>query len=58
MQTQDKLALSKDEFAKSLSVPRDSVDRAIRRQGIKSIRFGRRVLIPKSELIRLLEARK
>jgi excisionase family DNA binding protein len=58
MQKQDKLAFSKDEVAESIGVSKDSVDRAIRRGELKSIRFGRRVLIPKSELTRLLDARK
>jgi excisionase family DNA binding protein len=57
MQTQDKVAFSKDEFARSIGVSRDSVDRAIRRGELKSVSFGRRVLIPKSELTRLLETR-
>lgn len=45
---------SKDEFAKELRVSRDSVDRAIRRGEIQVVRFGRRVLIPRSELERIL----
>jgi excisionase family DNA binding protein len=53
----DRLAFSRDEVARRLGVSRDSVIRAIAKGRIKIIRFGRRVLIPKAELDRLLEAR-
>jgi excisionase family DNA binding protein len=51
-----RLAYSKEEAARQLGVSRDSVTRAIAKGKIKIIRFGRRVLIPKAELERLLEA--
>jgi excisionase family DNA binding protein len=54
---ESRLSFSKQEVARRLGVSKDSVDRAIRRGEIKAIRFGRRVLIPKSSLDRLLEAR-
>lgn len=51
-------AYSRDEFARRLGVSRDSITRAIARKKIKAVRFGRRVLIPASELERVLrEAR-
>lgn len=45
---------TKDEFAKALGVSRDSVHRAIHRGEIRAVRFGRRLLIPKTELERIL----
>lgn len=54
---EDRLAFSRDELARKLGVSRDSVIRAIAKGTIKVVRFGRRVLIPKSEVDRLLEAR-
>lgn len=54
---EDRLTFSRDELAQKLGVSRDSVIRAIAKGKIKTIRFGRRVLIPKSEVDRLLEAR-
>ena len=54
---EDRLAFSRDEVARQLGVSRDSVIRAIAKGKIKIIRFGRRVLIPRAELDRLLEAR-
>jgi len=53
-----KAAFSKAELAEQLAVSRDSVSRAIDRKEIKVIRFGRRVLIPQSELARLLNQAK
>ena len=50
----DRLAFSKEEVARRLGVSRDSVIRAIAKGNIKIIRFGRRVLIPASELARLV----
>jgi excisionase family DNA binding protein len=55
MDNEKKLALSKDEVAGCLGVSRDSVDRAIRRGEIRVIRFGRRILIPRGELERVLQ---
>ena len=52
--TQDKAAGSVAEIAAKLGVSKDSVNRAIRRGEIKTLRFGRRKLIPLSELSRLL----
>ena len=54
---EDRLAFSRDEVAQKLGVSRDSVIRAIAKEKIKIIRFGRRVLIPKAEPDRLLEAK-
>lgn len=48
------VVLSKAKFAQQLEVSPDSVDRAIKRGEIKVIRFGRRVLIPREELARIL----
>jgi len=53
-ETQTKLASSVNEAAEKLSVSRDSVVRAIQRGDLKAIRFGKRVLIPASELKRIL----
>lgn len=46
-------ALSKQELATRLGVSKDSVNRAILRGEIKIFRFGRRVLVPISELSRI-----
>ena len=54
MSQETKLALSKREYAVRLSVSLDSVNRAIKKRKIRVIRFGRRVLIPASELERVL----
>jgi excisionase family DNA binding protein len=51
---EDRVTFSKDEVARRLGVSRDSVIRAIAKGNIKIIRFGRRVLIPQSELARLV----
>jgi excisionase family DNA binding protein len=50
----DRLAYSRDEMAQVLGVSRESVVRAIAKGKIKIVRFGRRVLIPATELQRLL----
>jgi excisionase family DNA binding protein len=52
----EKLALSKREYAQQSGVSLDSVNRQIKRGKIRVINFGRRVLIPATELNRLLEA--
>ncbi len=49
-------ALSKQEFAARLGVSKDSVNRAILKNKIRVIRFGRRVLIPAAELERLVRS--
>lgn len=54
MEETSKLAFSKGEAARVLSVSRDSVSRAIAAGKLKAVKFGRRVLIPKAELERLL----
>ena len=51
---ESRVSLSKQEVASRLGVSSDSVDRAIRQGKLKIIRFGRRVLIPASEVARLL----
>ena len=53
-ETQTKLASSISETAEKLGVSRDSVIRAIQRGDLKAIRFGKRVLVPTSELKRIL----
>ena len=55
---ENKACFSRDELARRLGVSRDSVIRAIKREEIKVLRFGRRVLIPRSELDRLLKGAK
>ncbi len=50
-----KLAISTAEFGELFSVSKDSVNRRIREGEIKAIKFGRRVLIPRSEVERLLQ---
>jgi excisionase family DNA binding protein len=52
---ENRVSLSRDEVAQRLGVSRDSVIRAIKRGEIKAVRFGRRVLIPRSELDRVLK---
>jgi excisionase family DNA binding protein len=54
METEKRAALSKAEFAAKLGVSKDSVNRAILKNKIKIVRFGRRVLIPVSELSRIV----
>ena len=51
-----KLALSKREYAQRLGVSLDSVNRQIKKGKVRVINFGRRVLIPASELTRLLDS--
>jgi len=53
---ENKACISRDEMARRLGVSRDSVIRAIKKGELKIVRFGRRVLIPRSELDRLLKA--
>jgi excisionase family DNA binding protein len=53
-----KVSFSKNEFARQLNVSRDSVDRRIKEGRLRVFRFGRRVLIPGSELERLLREAK
>lgn len=55
MENEKRAALSKQEFAARLGVSKDSVNRAILKNKIKTVRFGRRVLIPVSELSRIME---
>ena len=50
-----KLALSKREYAQRLGVSLDSVNRQIKKGKVRVINFGRRILIPVSELNRLLD---
>lgn len=52
------VVFSRRETAEMLGVSLDSVIRAISRGDIKAIRFGRRLLIPRSEIERLLEGAK
>jgi excisionase family DNA binding protein len=49
-------AFSKKEYASRLGVSLDSVNRRIKGGEIHAVRFGRRILIPASELARILEA--
>lgn len=55
MENEKRATLSKAEFAARLGVSKDSVNRAILKNKIKVVRFGRRVLIPVSELSRIVE---
>lgn len=50
----EKLAYSKAETAKLLGLHENSVTNAIRRGEIRAVRLGARVLIPRTELARLL----
>ena len=52
---ENRAALSKKEFAERLGVSLDSVNRMIKKGKIRVVNFGRRVLIPASELTRVLE---
>ena len=54
MESEKRAALSKAEFAARLGVSKDSVNRAILKNKIKIVRFGRRVLIPVSEISRIV----
>lgn len=53
-----KLCFSRDEVAQRLGVSRDSVIRAIQKGKLRAVKFGRRVLIPHTELDRLLKEAK
>lgn len=55
---ENRSCISRDEMARRLGVSRDSIIRAIKRGELKSVRFGRRVLIPRSEIDRLLKEAK
>jgi excisionase family DNA binding protein len=50
------LAYSRREAAKAAGISLTALDDAIRRGQFPSIRVGRRVLIPKSAFLRILEA--
>jgi excisionase family DNA binding protein len=50
----DRRAMSIREFADALSVSFDSAYRRVQAGEVKSVRFGRRVLIPQTELERIL----
>jgi excisionase family DNA binding protein len=50
----ERAALSMQEFAAQLGVSKDTVIRAIARGEVKTVKFGRRVLVPMSELERTL----
>lgn len=52
---ENKAAFSKKEYAHQLGVSLDSVNRMIKKGKIRIVNFGRRVLIPKEELERLLK---
>jgi excisionase family DNA binding protein len=52
--SENRVSYSKQEVAARLGVSRDSVDRRIREGKVKIVYFGRRVLIPASELARLM----
>jgi len=54
MEGTQKLAFSKGEAARALGVSRDSVTRAIAKGTLKAVKFGRRILIPKSSLEEIL----
>ena len=51
---ENRAALSKKEFAERLGVSLDSVNRMIKKEKIRAVNFGRRVLIPCAEVERLL----
>jgi excisionase family DNA binding protein len=50
-----RLALSVGESAKLLGVNKTSVYEAVRTGQLPSIKFGRRILIPRTQLIKILE---
>lgn len=50
-------AISRNEAAHRLGVHRATVSRAIERGELHAVRFGRRVLIPVSEIERILASR-
>jgi excisionase family DNA binding protein len=54
---QNKLTFSINESARILSVSRDSVLRAVKRGEIRTVKFGRRVLVPRVELERVVGER-
>ncbi|MCA8916615.1 MAG: helix-turn-helix domain-containing protein [Planctomycetes bacterium] len=48
-------ALTREEAARHLRISKRSLDRCIARGELRAILVGRRVLVPSSELARLLE---
>jgi excisionase family DNA binding protein len=50
----NKLTYSRDEVAQMLGVSRDSVIRAIAKGHLQVIRFGRRVLVPRHSVEKLI----
>jgi excisionase family DNA binding protein len=55
---ENRVSFSRVEFAKRLGVSRDSVNRALLKGKVKFIRFGRRILIPATEIERLFKEAK
>lgn len=53
---QERAAIGVDEFASAIGVSKFTVHRRIKDGSLRTVRFGRRVLIPASELARLLQA--
>ena len=51
----EKLTLSVDETSRLLNVSRHTVYEAVRRGEVPSVKLGRRILIPRAALQRLLE---
>lgn len=50
----ERRTLTCPEVAQTLGISVDSVYLAIKRQEIRAVRFGRRVLVPRDEIDRLL----
>jgi len=58
MQTSERLTYSIKETAQVLGLSRNSVYQGCLRGEIPSIRIGKRILIPKAALLKILEMRK
>jgi excisionase family DNA binding protein len=50
------LVLTVDEVAEVLRISRGSAYESVRRGDIRSVRIGRRLLVPRAALLRLLDA--
>jgi excisionase family DNA binding protein len=51
-----RVAFTLKECAKGVGLSRDSIRRAIARREIRAVRIGRRILVPASEMARLLSS--
>ncbi len=51
---EQRLCLSVDEFARAIGIGRSLAYRMVNEEFIRTLRFGRRILVPKAEIERLV----